>query len=398
MGSINRLSNLKVRTATCPEGKPAIMLNDGGGLLLRVASTGGKSWVYRYMRNGKTHDLGLGSLNTISQAEAREAALECRKLRLAGNDPLKARRAERQRQLPTFEDFAEEYIDRQAPKWTGKRTAEDWRNTMRQHVFPQIGKQPIDEIDTRLVVRAIEPLWAKTPEQGRRTLNRVETILTAARAAGHRDLDAPNPAAWEIMKHLLPAPPAGAEEHHESMDYREVPAFLRSLEGQRGDTARALRFLILTGVRKGAVIEAAWEEFDLEKRVWTIPVARMKRKEWGDFKVPLSEAAVTVLRDTPRVGPRPFPIAAATMLMFLSRLGLKATVHGFRSSFSTWAAEETDFPDEIREACLAHFTGNKVAAAYQRGDLLAKRRRLMDRWGQFCCPSEGEAEVVQLRA
>jgi integrase len=124
----------------------------------------------------------------------------------------------------------------------------------------------------------------------------------------------------------------------------------------------------------------------------------MKRKEWGDFKVPLSDAAVTVLRNTPRVGPRPFPLAGSTMLMFLKRLGLKATVHGFRSSFSTWAAEETDFPDELREACLTHFTGNRTAAAYQRGDLLARRRRLMDRWGQFCCPTEAEAEVVQLWA
>jgi integrase len=144
------------------------------------------------------------------------------------------------------------------------------------------------------------------------------------------------------------------------------------------------------------VIEATWDEFDLDARVWTIPVARMKRKEWGDFKVPLNDAAISVLEDTPRVGPRPFPISESAMTKVLKRRGLAATVHGFRASFSTWSAEETDAPEEIREACLAHFTGNRTAAAYQRGDLLAKRRRLMDRWGNFCCPTD--AEVVQLRA
>jgi integrase len=199
------------------------------------------------------------------------------------------------------------------------------------------------------------------------------------------------------MEHLLTAPAAGADVRHESMAYKDVPAFLRSLEGQRGNAAKALRFLILTGARKGAVIEAAWEEFgDLDRRVWTIPVARMKRKEWGDFKVPLSDAAVAVLKDTSRAGDRPFPIGGSAMLMLLSRRGLKVTVHGFRSSFSTWAAEETDFPEEVREACLAHFTGNKVAAAYQRGDLLLKRRRLMDAWGRYCCGAP-PAEVIQLR-
>jgi integrase len=397
--AINRLSDRRVQTAKCPEGKKVAWLNDGGGLMLRIAPTGGKSWIYRYMRNGRSHDVGLGPLHTVSLAEAREAALECRKLRLAGKDPLKSRRAERQREVPSFDDFAEEYIDRQEPKWHGKRTGDEWRNSLRQHIHPKIGRLPLHEIDPQSVLRAIRPLWEATPEQGRRVLRRIETVLDAAVAAGHRNPEVPNPARWDgNMKHLLPAPPVGADEHHESLAYKDVPDLIRSLDGQRGAAARALRFLILTGVRKGAVIEATWDEFDLDKRVWTIPVARMKRKEWGDFKVPLSEAAVTVLRDTPRVGPRPFPIADSAMPMVLRRRKLKATVHGFRSSLSTWAAEETDFPDEIREACLAHFSGNRTAAAYQRGDLLVKRRRLMDRWGQFCCPAEAEAEVVQLRA
>jgi integrase len=199
------------------------------------------------------------------------------------------------------------------------------------------------------------------------------------------------------MQHLLEAPAAGADKHHPSMPYRDVPAFLRELEGRRGEGAKALRFLILTAARTDQVIGARWEEFDLERRVWTVPVSRMKRKEWGDFKVPLSDAGVAVLKDASRAGDRPFPISNSTMYRLMEQMGLEATPHGFRSSFSTWAAEETEFDAEIRESCLAHFTGNKVAAAYQRGDLLLKRRRLMDAWGRYCCGA-APAEVVHLRA
>jgi len=370
-------------------------LNDGGGLMLRIAPTGGKSWIFRYMKNGRSHDVGLGSLHTVSLAEAREAALECRKLRFAGKDPLRAKRAA---VVPAFREFAEAYIDKQAPGWHGKRTLGEWYSTLNNHIFPRIGDLPLNEIDAQTVLRAIRPLWDMTPEQGRRVLRRIETVLDAAAAAGHRNPEMPNPARWQgNMKYLLPAPPAVLDEHHESMPYQGVPDFLRSLRQQRGDAARSLRFLILTGARKGAVIDSMWEEIDLDNQVWTIPVARMKRKEWGNFKVPLSDAAIAVLREIERTEGRPFPIAPSAMPMLLRRRGLTATVHGFRSSFSTWAAEETDFPEEVREAGLAHFSGNKTAAAYQRGDLLMKRRRLMDAWGRYCCGS-APAEVVQLRA
>src|SRR5262249_24588523 len=159
-------------------------------------------------------------------------------------------------------------------------------------------------------------LWDRTPEQGRRVLRRIETVLDAAAAAGHRNPEMPNPARWHgNMKYLLPAPPAVPDEHHESMLYRNIPDFLRSLQQQRGDAARGLRFLILTGARKGAVIDSMWEEIDLNNRVWMIPVARMKRKEWGDFKVPLSDAAIAVLREIERTEGRPFPIAPSAMPM-----------------------------------------------------------------------------------
>jgi integrase len=396
--TINRLSDRRVQTAKCPEGKPAIMLNDGGGLMLRVAATGGKSWIFRYMRNGRSHDAGLGPLHTISLAEAREAALQCRKLRLAGKDPLLTRRAERQREVLNFEDFAEEYIEKQEPGWAGKRTAEEWRNTLRQHIHPRLGSLPLNEIDTQAVLRAIEPLWAKRTEQGRRVLNRIETVLDAAAAAGHRSPEVPNPARWPgHMEHLLSAPPAAPDKHHEAMPYSDVPEFLHSLEGQSLASARALRMLVLTAVRTGELIKATWEEFDLDNRVWTIPGERMKRKNRGDFRVPLSDAALAVLREIPRASAGPFQIGNTTMYRLMERCGLSAKPHGFRSSFKDWATEQTEFAEEIAEACLAHFPNDKTVAAYQRGDRLEQRRRLMEAWGRYC-GGAGPAEVVPLRA
>jgi integrase len=393
--AINRLSDRRVQTAKCPEGKKVAWLNDGGGLMLRIAPTGGKSWIYRYMRNGKTHDVGLGPLHTISLAEAREAALELRKVKLAGKDPLLTRRAERQREVPSFEAFSEEYVDKQAPGWSGKRTADDWRNTLRQHIFPWLGSIPINEIDTPLVIRAIRPLWDVRPEQGRRVLRRIEKLLDAAKAAGFRTGD--NPASWETMEFLLPAPAARADEHHEAMPYSEVPEFLRSLAGQRGTAAKALRFLILTAVRTGELIKAEWGEFDLDNRVWTIPGERMKRKGRGDFRVPLSDAALVVLQEVPRTGAGPFRLGERTMYRLPERLGLSATPHGFRSSFKDWATEQTQFAEEVAEACLAHFPSDKTVSAYQRGDRLEQRRRLMEAWGRYCGGS-APGEVVQLRA
>jgi integrase len=344
--TIHKLNATKVQKAVCPPGKKVAWLNDGGGLMLRIAPTGGKSWIFRYQKNGRVHDVGLGSLNTVSLADARGAALDCRKLRHSGKDPLRVKRLAKAREVPTFEEFAEDYVDKQAPRWTGQRTATEWRNTFRQHIYPRLGDLPLNEIDPQSVLRAIRPLWDKTPEQARRTLRRIETVLDAAVAEGHRNQEVPNPARWRAnMQHLLPAAPAKLDDHHESMAYQDIPEFLRSLQEQRGDAARVLRFLILTGVRKSVVTEAAWDEFDIERRVWTIPVARMKRKEWGDFKVPLVDAAIAVLREIERTEDRPFPIAASAMPMLLRRRALTATAHGFRSSFSTWAAEETDFPD-----------------------------------------------------
>jgi integrase len=199
------------------------------------------------------------------------------------------------------------------------------------------------------------------------------------------------------MQHLLSAPPAAPDKHHEALSYSEVPVFLRSLEGQSLASARALRMLVLTAVRTGELIKAEWGEFDLDNRVWSIPGERMKRKNRGDFRVPLSEAALAVLREIPRAGAGPFQIGSTTMYRLLERCRLSAKPHGFRSSFKDWATEQTGFAEEIAEACLAHFPNDKTVAAYQRGDRLEQRRRLMEAWGRYCDGS-APGEVVQLRA
>jgi integrase len=393
---INRLSDRAVRMAKCPPNRPAIMLNDGGGLLLRVSRTGSKSWIYRYMLCGTTHDVGLGPFHTVSLAEARDAALECRKIKLTGKDPLAMRRAVRRQlsAIPTFEEFAETYVSRQAAGWRGQNTQREWRQTLGDYAYPILGSMRLDEIETDHVRRALLPVWSKLPEQGKRTRRRVETILAAATAEGFRSGD--NPARWTgYLEHLLEAVPAGNGTHHEAMPYMEVPAFLRALTTQRGDAARALRFLIVTGVRRGELLGATWDEFDLKEQAWAIPVTRMKEKRWGDFRVPLSDVALMVLSEIGREGPKVFPIHNSAMPMLLRRRGLKVTVHGFRSSFSTWAADRTDAAAEVREACLAHYTGNQSAKAYQRGQFFDKRRELMSLWARFCsAPVTGSTDTV----
>jgi integrase len=395
--TIHRLSAVAVAKAKAKPGQRVRMLNDGGGLMLRVTATGGKSWIFRYMDRGKSHDLGLGPLHTVSLADARDGALRLRKERLSGGH-LKRDVVTHHKVVPTFEGFATNYIDLHAGEWRGRRTEQDWRGTLATHIYPELGKMPVDRIDTSDVLRALRPLWEKLPEQGSRVRGRVETILDAAGAAGHRDAAIPNPARWSgHLEHLMPAAPNG-DKHHPAIPYPELPAFMGELGERRGHSGRALRFLILTAARAGEVRNATWDQLDLDNALWTIPAGATKAGR--EQRVPLSPPAIELLRSVPREGKtarHPFPIAGSAMLMLLKREMQREFVpHGFRSTFSTWVAEETDTPEDIREAALGHFNRDPVAAAYQRGDLLAKRRRLMERWGNFCIPSS--ATVIPLRS
>jgi integrase len=379
--AIEKLSARTVATAKVEPGKKVRYLVDGGNLMLRVTHTGARSWIYRYMEQGKAHDIGLGPLHTVSLAEARAEALRLRKERRTG---AVLRHAVERKVAPTFEAFATKYIDTQAPKWRGRKTEDDWRSSLSTHVFPILGA--VDRIDTQDVLKALRPLWDKTPEQGKRVLNRIRTVLDAAAAAGHRDAAIPNPARWSgHLEHLMTATANGSEKHHPAIPYPELPAFMVELGGRRGHSARALRFLILTAVRGGEVRNATWDQLDFDNALWTIPAGATKAGR--EQRVPLSAPAVALLQSIPQEGKtarHPFPIADSAMLMLLKREMRREFVpHGFRSTFSTWVAEETDTPADIREAALGHFNRDRIAAAYQRGDLLAKRRELMNRWATF---------------
>jgi integrase len=402
---IERLSPRAVATAKCPPGKSARFLADGGGLYLRVGAAGSRSWIFRYMIAGKSHDMGLGPLHTVSLAEARSAARAQRSLRHAGQDPIEARSANKlarraaAAKTQTFADAAEAYIRAQEKGWSAKH-ANEWRVTIDKYISPVFGKLAVAAVDTGLIRRALDPLWEKRPETGRRVLDRIRMILDAAAAAGYRDPAVPNPARWEgHLRLLMPArAKVGKDKRHPSLPYAELPAFLTELRQRSGITPRALEFAILTATRTKEVYGATWAEIDIGARQWIIPAPRMKSGK--EHRVALSDAALSILAGIPRTGKtaaRPFPIGSSAMLTLVKRHMGRAgvTPHGFRATFSTWVTEQTDTPTELRELALAHVSADKTAAAYQRSVLLEKRRVLMERWGQFCTGAEGK--IVELR-
>ncbi|MGH7031548.1 MAG: tyrosine-type recombinase/integrase [Steroidobacteraceae bacterium] len=406
-----RLTAAAVRTAKCgisATGRPYGRLHaDGGGLYLRVDPGGAKSWVFRYAIAGRQRDLGLGSAADYTLAEARERALEARKLVGDGQDPVEVR-AERRRASAiaaasgmTFRECAEAYIAAHRAGWRNPKHAAQWPATLATYVYPVFGKLPVQAVDTGLVMKALEgnvaepgeppqPLWTAKPETASRVRGRIEAVLDWGRARGYRDGE--NPARWKgHLDNLLPArAKVRRVEHHAALPYAELPGFMAALRERDGLAARALEFAILTAARTGEVIGARWPEIDLDARLWTIPGNRMKAGR--EHRVPLSEPAAALL--TAR-GERPFPVSNMAMLMLLRRMGrADLTVHGFRSAFSDWCAEQTNTPSEVREMALAHTVGDKVEAAYRRGDLFEKRRQLAEAWSQYC--GGQTADVVML--
>jgi integrase len=401
-----RLAARTVQTIT----KPGLYA-DGAGLYLHVSKSGSKSWIFRWRQDGRLHDMGLGPLNTISLAEARDEALVCRKLKYEGRNPIEERRAQRQAakleavRAMTFEDCARAYITAHQVGWRNPKHAAQWPSTLAAYVYPIIGKLPVKAVDVGLVMRAIEPIWTSKPETASRVRGRIESVLDWASARGYRQGE--NPARWRgHLENLLPRRSKVARvEHHAALPYPELPAFMVELREREGIAARALEFAILTAGRTGEVIGAQWPEIDLEGRLWTIPPERMKAGR--EHRVPLSEAALAVLRPfaQARMGEHIFPgnqagrpLSPVAMLMLLRRMGRDGiTVHGFRSAFSDWCAERTAFPSEVREMALAHMVGDKVEAAYRRGDLFEKRRQLADAWARFCeMPAADRGRVVAI--
>lgn len=359
---------------------------DKNGLALRVTKTGSKSWIFRYQKDGRRHDAGLGSFPLVSLADARAACLEMRVQINSGIDPL-IEKHQKTKQTITFQDEALERIERYKHDWSAKHAAQ-WFSSLRDHVFPKIGMMPVSEVDTDAVMSVLEPIWRELPESARRVRNRIELVLDFAKTRGHRTGD--NPARWRGHLQNILSRTTPETTHLESMPYSRLPGFMEKLEGDITRPARCLQFVILTACRSGEAMGAEWDEIDFETKTWNIPAERMKNRL--PHQIPLSDAAMNILKDVHTRGKSHliFPnrtlkgiMANNSLRRVLIRYGETATPHGFRTTFRMWAAEKTKFPDELCEVALSHSVGNATTRAYNRGNLLERRRPMMERWAKF---------------
>jgi integrase len=395
---IHKLSARRVATETKP-GRHS----DGGGLYLVVALTGSRKWLFIFRRQGKQREMGLGAAfgsNAVSLADARERAAECRAELAKGHDPIDIRRERKEqasaRRLPSFGEFADQYIEAHRSSWRNEKHVAQWQTTLTTYAGA-IRKKPINEVTREDVLAILKPIWLAKNETASRLRGRIEAVLDAAKAERLRDGE--NPAAWKgNLMHSLPKRQKLQRGHHAAMPYRKVPAFVQSLRQRDATAARALEFLILTAARSGEVLGAGSAEVDFERAIWTVPAARMKAGR--EHRVPLAPRAVSILREMEAVrqddrhplfpGRRGKPLSATAMEMLLRRMKIEdATVHGFRSAFRDWAAEETPFAREIAEAALAHVVGDATERAYRRGDALERRRQLMQAWADYLLGAEG---------
>ncbi len=388
--------------------------SDGGNLYLQVSESKSrdtsvavtKSWIFRYARFGKDTWLGLGPFPDVSLKDAREFARDERAKLRAGIDPLTDKRARRrsvrfgEANMKTFAECAAAYIESHKAEWTNPKHTEQWRYTLDNIAGPVFGHLPVSEIDTALVMRCLEPIWQTKTETANRLRGRIESVLSWATVHGYRQGE--NPARWRgHLKELLAAPSKIAKVvHHPALPYAEIGAFMGELRKEKGIAARALEFTILTAARTIEAVGARASEFDRE--TWTVPAARMKARR--EHRVPLSSPVMNLVRDMPStdyVFPNQKPykhLPNEAMRAVLQRMGHKGiTVHGFRSAFRDWCAEMTAYPSEVAEMALAHSLQDKTEAAYRRGDLFEKRRKLMNEWARYCDKVLGKASVVALK-
>lgn len=382
---------------------------DGGGLYLQVRDAAHRSWLFRYRLHGKDREMGLGPLADVSLADARDAAGACRKLVLAGVDPIEHRQALRAEQAAaaganTFREVAARYMDAHRAGWRNAKHEYQWTQSLTAYAYPQLGDVPVSRVDTAGVMAALEPIWRTKSETALRVRGRIEAVLDYAAAHGWRTGD--NPARWRgHLSNLLPAPRKVAKvEHHAALPYGEVAAFLARVASEGGTAAVALRFTILTACRTSEALGATWREMDMGKATWTVPGERMKAGR--EHSVPLSGPALAILATMALAGTepggfvfpgstrgrgaagrkdKPGPLSNMAMTALLRRMDRgDLTVHGFRSTFRDWAGEETSHPREVMEMALAHTLRGKAEAAYARGDLFTKRAALMADWAAFC--------------
>jgi integrase len=372
---------------------------DGNGLYLKVSPSGAKRWELRTVVRGKRCDIGLGGLKVVTLAEAREEARKYRAIARNEGDPLADKRRAR-KVVPTFRQAAETVHKTHAKAWKNAKHGDQWINTLKAYAYPAFGDRRVDQIDTPDILKALSPIWLTKQETARRVRQRIGTVLDWAKAAGFRAGSNP---VEEISK-ALPRQ-SDRKGHHAALPYIEVPAFIERLHGDNAGTIAnlAFEFLILTAARTGEVLEAKWNEIDLEQAAWTIPADRMKAGR--EHRVPLAPRCIEVLNQAKLLGANSEfvfpgrsgkkPMSNMVLLMSMRRLNSAYTVHGFRSAFRDWASERTNFAREICEAALAHIVKDKTEAAYRRGDLFEKRRELMTTWAAFVAAAG--AEVIPLR-
>ena len=372
---------------------------DGNGLYLEVDAAAShkppkKRWVLRIVVNGRRRDMGLGGLRTTSLKDARELAARYRSVARAGGDPL-AERRKAQTPVPTFKDAAKKVHAEHKASWGNDKHRDQWLSTLETHVFPMIGDLRVDQIGTPEMLKALKGIWLTKPETARRVRQRIRTVLDWAKTAGFRSGD--NPA--DGVARGLPAPPR-RDGHFKALPYSEVADFIQKLrDSDAGEVVKlAFEFAILTACRTQEVLGAQWSEIDLDKAVWIIPATRMKGDR--EHRVPLPPRAIELLQAARKMSKSENvfpgrdgeqPLSNMALLMAVRRLAVDTTVHGFRSSFRDWSAEQTNFPREVCEMALAHSIGSAVEAAYRRGDLFEKRRKLMTAWSNYVvAPSSGK--------
>ena len=377
--------------------------SDGAGLYLRVRHAGSRSWVFRYTRHGKVREIGLGGVHSRSLAGARALASDMRTSLTNGGDPATVvpERAGVPTATPTFRDCAQALIASKRPGWRNPKHAQQWEHTLRDFVLPHIGDKAPDSVSLADVKAILTPIWATKTETATRVRQRMEAVLDWAYVHGLRAGE--NPARWRgVLDKVLPPPnKVRTVEHFAAMPYRQIPDLMAHLLAKPHSSARCLQFLVLTAARSIEARGARWDELDLEGGVWTIPADRMKAHR--PHRVPLSDAALRVLTDTPRIVGQPLVFSGArrgrlsdvALTKAVRALDATATVHGFRSAFREWAAEQTSVPAAVCELALAHVNKDRVEAAYQRSDLFEKRRALMLAWAHYVSAGNHIARVPQ---
>jgi integrase len=375
---------------------------DGDGLYFKTLGLGRAYWTFRYTVDGRGRETSLGPFPEVKLEEARIKHAELRAAVLKKIDPRAKASSAAKAGAPTFGQMADQYIAAHEGSWRNRKHRQQWSQTLTTHAA-SIRNMPVGQVDANAVRRVLEPIWNTTPETASRLRARIEAVLAAAQVAGHIDHDRPNPARWKgWLDHMLPNPRRlGERGHHPALRYADVPAFMARLRDTAGTASRALQFTILTAARSGETLGMTWDEVDFDTATWVVPASRMKMRK--EHAVPLSEQAVAILRaqEAQRGNPHIFagrpqrPLSGMAMSVLLRRMKVNATVHGMRSSARSWMADNgVEF--ELAEACLAHAVGNAVVQAYQRSQMLGRRRPIMQSWAKFLT-GEADDKVVPLK-